>query len=390
MHLGRQIRRKHRKQSFCVQSPLSICSFILLLFVCIVLFQFLTQLLNNSTQTQTFDFTEPEQDKYSILLNTYRRNDLLKVTATSLSSCNKIKDIFVIWSDLQNSPPDFLERIPKVALAQFEEDSLNNRFYPLEEIMTDAVIAMDDDIGVSCENLDGLYDAWRSHENLLIGLSRRLWKRGRYVWKKDMIIRDGYNILLTKIAMFHRKYLNIYWSEQYSWLRTYVDDRTNCEDFAMNFLIRKEAGMSGIWYSEPFEDNGVKKSVGGLHTRKDHKSVRQQCLSDFERKFGVPLETKRWSISSLKADKEDRVINSNQGTPGAKYAEDFGMRKNIFGKNIREQVPRENVVNSARAREMVRSPGSGIIPKKKFDLPKNPSGFKSFQQDSLIEKMKSS
>ena len=42
----------------------------------------------------------------------------------------------------ENSPPDFLERIPKIALAQFEEDSLNNRFYPLEEIMTDAVIAM--------------------------------------------------------------------------------------------------------------------------------------------------------------------------------------------------------------------------------------------------------
>ena len=60
-----------------------------------------------------------------------------------LSNCKRIKDIFVIWSDLQvtdvakdsvefevfeNSPPDFLERIPKIALAQFEEDSLNNRF----------------------------------------------------------------------------------------------------------------------------------------------------------------------------------------------------------------------------------------------------------------------
>merc|ERR1719499_1872120 len=112
----------------------------------------------------------------------------------------------------------------------------------------------------------------------------------------------GYNIILTKFSMFHRKYLTSYYKSEYKFIRERVDSILNCEDIAMNFIIIRESGENPIWM--PFDLQDI-NTAGGIHmsgSHGNHFNNRNGCVKDFgEFLFndtGIP-ETRRWKIAPV-------------------------------------------------------------------------------------------
>ncbi len=56
-----------------------------------------------------------------------------------------------------------------------KRNSLANRFKPILDINTDAILSIDDDLIVPCDDLTDLMNLWRSNSNTLVGYSPRMY-----------------------------------------------------------------------------------------------------------------------------------------------------------------------------------------------------------------------
>ncbi|KAJ0968515.1 hypothetical protein J5N97_025432 [Dioscorea zingiberensis] len=100
---------------------------------------------------------------YTVLINTWKRNSLLKEVVAHYASCSRVDAIRVVWSEI-DPPSDNLEaHLMKLVLSKShsihrpnfrfelnEEDNLNNRFKPIEDLKNDAIFSVDDDVIVPC------------------------------------------------------------------------------------------------------------------------------------------------------------------------------------------------------------------------------------------------
>lgn len=80
-----------------------------------------------------------ETDQITVRVNTFRRNDMLKIFLDHYTKCPIISRIQVVWSDQVNSPPlDWLVGYPNgsVVFEIHRKDSLIARFSPLSPIKT--------------------------------------------------------------------------------------------------------------------------------------------------------------------------------------------------------------------------------------------------------------
>jgi Glycosyl transferase family 64 domain len=97
---------------------------------------------------------------------------------------------------------------------EHKEDSLNNRFKPLEGPHTDTIFAVDDDIRVPCVQLSLGYEVWQNSPRNIIGFIPRLHLRGAsgYVYRCWWRVwwQGTYSIILTKAAFLHHDYFNMY------------------------------------------------------------------------------------------------------------------------------------------------------------------------------------
>jgi hypothetical protein len=79
--------------------------------------------------------------EYTIRVNTFRRNDLLKQFLDHYSTCPEVKQITVVWSDPDNKPPVELGPINYPHSDVFYEihvnNSLTNRFRAIYPVPTD-------------------------------------------------------------------------------------------------------------------------------------------------------------------------------------------------------------------------------------------------------------
>ena len=97
-----------------------------------------------------------DQDKYTIRINTWKRNEQLIVSLNHHSRCEGVAQIQVIWSDPDNEPPDEIvnHKSGKVVVEKHDINSLNARFHMLIPTPTLGILSLDDDILRSCEALD--------------------------------------------------------------------------------------------------------------------------------------------------------------------------------------------------------------------------------------------
>ncbi|XP_065870650.1 glycosylinositol phosphorylceramide mannosyl transferase 1 [Euphorbia lathyris] len=244
---------------------------------------------------------------YAILMNTWKRYDLLKQSISHYSSCGGLDSIHIVWSE--PDPPSetlvkYLEHVvqsnskgARQVELKFDinkEDSLNNRFKEIKDLKADAVFSIDDDIIFPCYSVEFAFNVWQSAKDTMVGfVPRSHWldKQG----KKDYYIYGGwwsvwwtgtYSMVLSKAAFFHKKYLSLYTYEMPASIREYTSKSRNCEDIAMSFLVANATGAPPIWVKGKIFEIGS----SGISSLGGHNEKRTQCMNRFVAEFGrMPL-----------------------------------------------------------------------------------------------------
>ncbi|MCO5551962.1 hypothetical protein L7F22_005469 [Adiantum nelumboides] len=265
------------------------------------------------------------QERFTVLINTWRRPDLLKKSVQHYSFCPNVDAIRVVWSESKEPPSDTLFSVLlssvkaasrksthniKLKIDMHDEDNLNTRFKPLDDLATNGIFSVDDDVVVPCETLAFAFTVWSSAQDSMVGFVPRMhWlqsetrdrKLPRYLYGGWWSVwwTGTYSMVLSKCAFFHRKYLDLYTNHMPAQIRDYVTQERNCEDIAMSFLVANVTGGPPVWVKGKLFEIGTT----GISSLKGHSKHRTACLNMFVDLYGhmplVPSNVKAMDARSL-------------------------------------------------------------------------------------------
>ncbi|XP_027110421.1 glycosyltransferase family 64 protein C4-like [Coffea eugenioides] len=250
----------------------------------------------------------PNRGSYTVLINTWKRNSLLKQSVAHYASCSGTDAIHVIWSESDPPSDQLRAHLKNIVLKKSqtahkpnfrfdlnEEDNLNNRFKPISDLRTDAIFSVDDDVIVPCRTLDFSFTVWQSAPHTMVGFVPRMhWldeeKNGMAHYKYggwwSVWWMGTYSMVLTKAAFFHQKYLDLYTNKMPSSIHDYVMRERNCEDIAMSLLVANATDTPPIWVKGKIYEIGS----SGISSLNGHSDKRNKCLNDFVSLYGtMPL-----------------------------------------------------------------------------------------------------
>lgn len=250
------------------------------------------------------------REKFTVVINTFKRPDMLESALVYYSKCPLVRNIHVTWSESRAPPQSLLAKYskmeyPKVVFDTFEADSLNNRFKPLKEFFTDGVFSVDDDMRVPCEHLERAFEVWLSSPRAIVGFMPRIHviKQNRLIYRCwwTVWIQGAYSIVLTKAAFLHHDYFIAYTNSLPAGVHSFVDQGRNCEDIAMQYLVANMTGQPPVYVKGRISDLGV---LGGISTDRNivtasHMDARSRCLNQLSKFFaGTPLVYSRTIVDS--------------------------------------------------------------------------------------------
>lgn len=286
-----------------------------LLFCCLTLFLFFVLASRTPSflgweheNLSTPDYYDVSRKGYALLINTWKRNDLLKRSISHYTSCPGLDSIHIVWSE-PNAPSESLKQFLNHVVhskaingRQIElkfdinkEDSLNNRFKEVKDLKLDAVFSIDDDIIFPCSSVELAFSVWRSAPDAMVGFVPRIhWvdqskdNMNHFIYGSWWSVwwMGRYSMVLSKAAFFHKKYLSLYTNKMPASIREYTTKNRNCEDIAMSFLVANVTGAPPIWVKGKINEIGSTgiSSLGG-HTEK-----RTECVNIFVAEYGrMPL-----------------------------------------------------------------------------------------------------
>ncbi|KAI9469818.1 MAG: glycosyl transferase family 64 domain-containing protein [Benjaminiella poitrasii] len=232
----------------------------------------------------------PIHNRFSVLISTYNpeRIERLSLIIRHLLKSTKVHTVFVTWHNPALEVPDTLyqdikeEDYDRVKVLVQTFDSLNNRFNPVDDLKTDAVYIMDDDIYVDLEDLEFTFSVWQQRKDSVVGHFPRMhsYNPETHDATYKLIGKAPYSIVLTKSMFIRSDYLFSYTCLLDPGLHETVDSQLNCEDLGFSMMA---SGMSGVapTFVRPqkaMEDFGLKK---GISTNTAHMPARSKCISDF-------------------------------------------------------------------------------------------------------------
>ncbi|PIN14380.1 Acetylglucosaminyltransferase EXT2/exostosin 2 [Handroanthus impetiginosus] len=230
--------------------------------------------------------------QFTLLAMTYEaRLWNLKMYVKHYSRCSSVREIVVVWN--KGIPPqsdDFDSAVP-VRIRVEKQNSLNNRFKVDPLIKTRAVLELDDDIMMSCDDIERGFRAWREHPDRIVGFYPRLVNGNplKYRGEKHARRHNGYNVILTGAAFIDsRVAFERYWSKEAAAGRALVDSYFNCEDVLMNYLYANSSSSSVVEYVKPAWALDTSKLSGVAISRNTqaHYGVRSKCLMKFAGMYG--------------------------------------------------------------------------------------------------------
>ncbi|XP_048886797.1 exostosin-2 [Brienomyrus brachyistius] len=240
----------------------------------------------------------PRSPGFTAVVLTYDRVESLFRVITEISKVPSLAKLLVVWNNQNKSPPE--ESLwPKIAVplkvVRTKENKLSNRFFPYDEIETEAVLAIDDDIiMLTSDELQFGYEVWREFPDRLVGYPGRLhlWDHEMGKWKYESEWTNEVSMVLTGAAFYHKYFNYLYTYKMPGDIKNWVDAHMNCEDIAMNFLVANITGKA------PIKVTPRKKfkcpectAIDGLSLDQTHMVERSECINKFASVFGtMPLK----------------------------------------------------------------------------------------------------
>ncbi|GMH44242.1 hypothetical protein BSKO_12176 [Bryopsis sp. KO-2023] len=245
-------------------------------------------------------------DRFTLILNSFHRQDLMRKAIKHYAICPIIEEIRVIWCEdgvppTKDSDSRYYSSEKTVIYDVMDDTSLNNRFKPIKGLRTEAVMSIDDDIYVPCSDLDKAFQAWKIRKRQLVGFFPRVHTMNaeckyEYSLGTSTFIQGDYSIVLSKAAILHRDYLELYSNHMPQNMRDYVDTHRNCEDITIQFLVANVTHeppefVNSLWITD--KGKGPLK-VQGISSGGNHLETRTTCLNDLTALYGgiMPLKTR--------------------------------------------------------------------------------------------------
>ncbi|KAK3579845.1 hypothetical protein CHS0354_015261 [Potamilus streckersoni] len=184
--------------------------------------------------------------------------------------------------------------------------TISSRFYPYQEITTDAVLSLDEDSLLTTDEIDFAFSVWREFPERIVGYPARshFWDEKRNRWSYSSRWTNEYSMVLTGAAIFHRYYNFLYTNFLSHALKTTVDQSQNCEDILMNFLVSHVTKLPPIkvTHRKQFRESMVNSSnsKGSQVKEAYHFTQRQVCVDTFVNIFGyMPLVRSKLRMDPL-------------------------------------------------------------------------------------------
>ncbi|CAH1954198.1 unnamed protein product [Acanthoscelides obtectus] len=244
------------------------------------------------------------REQFTVLLLTYEREQVLLDSIARLRGLPYLNSVVVVWNSPR--PPNAELRWPDIGvpvhIVKAARNSLNNRFFPLDNLQTEAILSVDDDAHLRHDEILFGFRVWREHRDRIVGFP------GRYhAWdvntKNSWLYNSNYScelsMVLTGAAFLHRHYLFLYWKWLPQAIRDKVDEYMNCEDIAMNFLVshvtrKPPVKVTSRW---TFRCPGCPQSLSEDDT---HFQERHKCINFFSQVFGyTPLLNTQYRADSI-------------------------------------------------------------------------------------------
>ncbi|KAI4352644.1 hypothetical protein L6164_006875 [Bauhinia variegata] len=243
--------------------------------------------------------------QFTLLTMTYdARLWNLKMYVRHYSRCSSVREIVVVWN--KGIPPNLseLDSAVPVRIREEKQNSLNNRFKVDSLIKTRAVLELDDDIMMTCDDVERGFNVWRQHPDRIVGFYPRLIEGSplKYRGEKYARIHKGYNMILTGAAFIDAQLaFQIYWGEEAKTGREVVDKSFNCEDVLLNYLYANASSSRTVDYVRPAWAIDTSKFSGAAISRntKAHYRLRSRCLVKFTELYGSIADHK-WEFDSRK------------------------------------------------------------------------------------------
>ena len=235
--------------------------------------------------------------KFSILIGTFDRPQLLEKALLHYSSSKNVHSIYVTWHNPRTSPSEALLKMAKklkipVYFLFPITDSLNNRFNVAKELSTKAVLVCDEDIKIPIGDVDFAFEVWKTRTQSLVGVIPRahFYDLPSKTWQYDTLGSnsplDYYTMILTKFVFMNSEFLYLYTCLLPSKIHQYVDSQMNCEDIALNLMVSGLTGSPPVLVQASIEDYGTTSGISG---RQDHLKNRSKCVNDLLHLFGKDL-----------------------------------------------------------------------------------------------------
>jgi glycogenin glucosyltransferase len=232
------------------------------------------------------------QNKFSVLIGTWDRVALLRKLILHYQKSRLVHKIYVTWHNPGVKPPeDFVKTVrkkPPVEILFQKYDSLNNRFNPIPNLETKALLVCDDDVRVNITDIEYAFDVWKGRQTSLVGVFPRFhsFNTNNNTYNYEIRSPDRpriYSIMLTKFMFISSEFLYIYTCLLPQKIHKYIDDNMNCEDIAMNLLV---SGMTGSKPSAVLLHVDDFGTTSGISIKGGHLISRSQCMTDLIRLFG--------------------------------------------------------------------------------------------------------
>ncbi|XP_017768958.1 PREDICTED: exostosin-2 [Nicrophorus vespilloides] len=243
--------------------------------------------------------TAPRAQGFTAVILTYDRLESLFILIEKISKVPSLMKIVVVWNHQRKAPPA-LSKFPQIAkpisVIRTKANKLSNRFLPYEEIETEAILSIDDDIVMlTSDELEFGYEVWREFPDRIVGFPSRthIWDNVTKSWKYESEWTNEISMVLTGAAFYHKYWNYLYTTALPTGVKNWVDDHMNCEDIAMNFLV------ANITNKPPIKVAPRKKFKCPECTNNEmlsadlgHMVERSQCVDFFTKAFGrMPLQS---------------------------------------------------------------------------------------------------